>query len=91
MDIYKTHQMTVRERDLKEKLLKYYQGKRTESWDTEVRKSKGLMTESDIQSSIECSLCLNEFKEGMQVVQLECHRNHVFHHQCFQTLVQENT
>mmetsp|Transcript_13245 Transcript_13245/g.20691 ORF Transcript_13245/g.20691 Transcript_13245/m.20691 type:complete len:178 (-) Transcript_13245:61-594(-) len=33
---------------------------------------------------VECAICLCEYEEKDKVVQLKCHRNHVFHQQCLE-------
>ena len=39
-----------------------------------------------------CIFCYAHFQDNEQVLQLKCHRNHVFHRNCFQRhLAQERT
>ena len=39
---------------------------------------------------IECPICIGEFHEQERIIQLKCHRNHVYHHDCFEELVEQD-
>ena len=43
----------------------------------------------------ECTFCLGDYEDSDEVVQLECHKSHVFHRACFKTflknIVEKNT
>ena len=44
------------------------------------KKTWAELQESDKRADhIECSFCLQEFEEPESVVQLDCHKNHVYH------------
>ena len=32
---------------------------------------------------LDCSICLVDYEDDMNVLQLSCHKNHVYHRECF--------
>jgi hypothetical protein len=36
----------------------------------------------DVEDTLECVICLNEFKDGDDVIQLKCSKKHIFHVDC---------
>lgn len=87
--IWKSNQNKV---NLTERLLdKYEEVYKSTKWNFAARKAQGLIHDSDDESTLCCSLCLCEFKDGNQVTQLPCHRNHVFHTQCFKSMIRNGS
>lgn len=37
------------------------------------------------QEAIDCSICYETFKNDQQIIQLQCHKFHIFHFDCLQT------
>jgi len=36
----------------------------------------------DVEDTLECVICLNEFKDGDDVIRLKCSKKHIFHVDC---------
>jgi len=36
----------------------------------------------------ECPVCLGEYQAGENVVQLKCHKNHIFHRECLRKFIE---
>lgn len=36
----------------------------------------------DVEDTLECVICLNEFKDGEDVIRLKCSKKHIFHSDC---------
>ena len=44
-----------------------------------------------IWKGAECAICLDEFEPGAKVMQLACHKTHLFHESCYLKYLQSNT
>jgi len=41
-----------------------------------------------MEDSVECVICLNDFKDGDDVLQLKCSKRHIFHFECLRTWIE---
>ncbi|CAI2377585.1 unnamed protein product [Moneuplotes crassus] len=44
----------------------------------------------DYRSTKSCTICLNDFEQGDNIINLPCHKTHIFHPQCIAVWVMEN-
>ncbi|CAI2377738.1 unnamed protein product [Moneuplotes crassus] len=44
----------------------------------------------DYRSTKSCTICLDDFKQGDNIINLPCHKTHIFHSQCIADWVKEN-
>jgi hypothetical protein len=51
---------------------------------------KRAFTIRDQEVTIYCSVCLEEFKKGEEVIELHCGKGHIFHPKCIEDWAQRN-
>ena len=40
-----------------------------------------------VRSDLTCIICISEFNENEDIVELECHENHMFHYDCIENWI----
>ena len=51
------------------------------------KKSGPVMSKIFLRPELTCTVCLSEFDENEEIVELECHESHIFHYDCIENWI----